>query len=203
MADNFITPTGVIFSNVKVENVAIYPESKIEEELYYSLDLNLFLNTYNNRWTSEYIVFELKKTASILKKCGIKLTNIKLYTMNSVDIENSNTDSYGGISRIIGKPTVFFIPNGDHKFVGAAYTEKYHKDQLDLVNTAWIVEAAYIPDENNYSTIAHELFHLLTNQGHNQENVRNILSSSTDYLGSDVDPAQCDAAQRSPLVNKL
>jgi len=70
------------------------------------------------------------------------------------------------------------------------------------MNTAWIAYKTHWIErrEDEYSSVAHELGHLLCECGHKGGERRHLLHEFRNFLGAEVLPEHCAAFRRSPLV---
>ena len=168
-------------------------------------------------WTPEILKNSMRRVAEIYSQCGIKIDHVKLVVVDAPD-QLVNVDSFEKmVSKIpvTPRPTLFFTRERlENDAAGHAYTmDKENLFGSVTVNTAWIagiVNTAYHKNlhieqkQEGYSTVAHELAHLLANSEHiNSDDGMNLLGGSPEQQNSHIRREQCDAMKTHPSVHEI
>lgn len=187
----------------------------------YQLDLSLvFLQ--RTSWNQARVLRHVRKTAGILGACGIELGDVRLVkarvpaTLRRIDVSDlmpgsdipRNVYSLASmLPREADWPALFFIAGieGDDVLARSYQRGDVPLDQLaryPYMNTAWIAYKTHWVErpEDEYSTVAHELAHLLCECGHEGGAQRHLLHKFRNFLGADVLPQHCEQFLRSPLL---
>lgn len=208
----FICTTGS-FSPAQIKQTETSP--------YVSLTVMKFSD---NSWSDEQINQHFQSAANVYTQCGVKFAVLKIISskLNSKDLKRWDPyapDGYlsFGLKAVkgISRPLVLMIGNfadtdGESTpFAMANYpTSNIETNPPGLYGTvyfpAYVNSDKYIQDHSNspYSTLAHELLHILTLEGqHNNDPTANLLTiwqRRTNY----ITPEQCSSVLTSEYVNR-
>ena len=212
------------FGNARVRSVAspeIYPEGVPEHSSVLSLTLVLLDKT---NWTEDRAIRQLRKTAAIFAPCGIALDDVQLMRGAGPDGRHNidMTALYPGAdmpadvvdfsARVPAEapwPRIFLVGRllGDTAVArsyqqGAVADEDAH--EFPYMNTAWIAFRAHWEElaEEEYSSLAHELAHVLCRCGHTGGERRHLLHEKRNFLGAAVLEEDCRKMQLSPLLQR-
>jgi hypothetical protein len=204
-----------------VESREIYP-ADVPEHLY-ELPLTVVLFDKTN-WTEARALRQLRKTATIFAPCGIVLGAVQLARGRGPngrhDIDMSElypgadmpadvVDFSARVAPDAVWPRVFLVGRmlGDTVLArsyqqGAVADEDSHR--FPYMNTAWIAYRAHWDEraEKEYSSVAHELAHVLCRCGHTGGDRRHLLHEKRNFLGAAVLEDDCRKMQLSPLLKR-
>ncbi len=177
---------------------------RLELEPAPGLGLSLDVLVLDEGWSDEAVAATLQQTFQILGQCEITpLRGI----VRRIDIEERLRDLS------IGNAHTLFttIPGGGLRVVFARDTimqEQYMGEAFGLGNTAmrpWMSNSAWLVlgvDDPGVA-LAHELFHVLANDGSHTTASGNLMQGETRPDGTGLTPRQCLSAARSGLQNGL
>jgi hypothetical protein len=202
-----------------IETSEMYPEGVPEHQ--WKLPLTLVMLEKTN-WTEARVVRQLRKTAASFAPCGIALNDVQLARgrrpdgRHDVDIAalypgaDLPADVVEFSARVPPQspwPRVFFVGRllGD-----AAPARSYQQGavgddearRFPYMNTAWIAYRAHWETgaEKEYSSLAHELAHVLCRCGHTGGDRRHLLHEKRNLLGAEVLDDDCRKMRLSPLL---
>jgi len=174
-------------------------------------------------WTINLALENFQKAYEIFAQCGVKLNKIKL-VIGHAPLKHRVAD-FGilGIDRFIAlntpptlHPIVYLMEDTNMYFIETlnihnphmsyAYFEKV-KSFPELVNTTWVSSFINMNSEKRlragYNSLAHELGHILLNDGHVLEKIPNLMSEYVDLGNNKLTKKQCEKIKNSPLVFPL
>ena len=207
---------------LSLETSSIYQSIAVDEkEFTHTLSLT-FIMLRNSDWTEESVREQLTRIAVVYLQCGIKISGAELIIVDSPLAQKSVDVSWvGRDDELIAKAT----PRSSHKnvrvflFRSEADSMKhdmkrkfayayYPKDNFGwdpLDNTVWI---SSIADDilrksysSDYSSLAHEVTHILCKCGHIDSEEKNLMNKISYYLNGDLTPKQCEQIKRSKFLN--
>ncbi len=210
------------FGNARVRRVEapeIYPEGLPDHRSALSLTVVLLDKT---NWTEERAIRHLRKTAAIFAACGIVLDDVQLargrgpegrhdLDMTALypgaDMPADVVDFSARVPAGAPWPRVFLVGRllGD-TVVARSYQQGAVEDEesrrFPYMNTAWIAYRAHWEEraEEEYSSLAHELAHVLCRCGHTGGERRHLLHEKRNFLGAAVLEEDCRRMQLSPLL---
>jgi hypothetical protein len=206
-----------------VEPFEIYPEGAPGYRDRLALTLVYLEGT---SWTQARVLRHVRKTARILSPCAIELDRVRLVKAEvSKDlrrIDTSDVVAASDIPRDVQQlssmlpasadwPALFFVD----RFVVEedALARSYQQGEVPFeeikkypyMNTAWISYKTHWIEraEDGYSTVAHELAHLLCRCGHEDGSERHLLHEFRNFLGTRVLPQHCNQFLQSPIVRHI
>lgn len=202
-----------------LEPSEIYPEGVPEHQ--WELPLTVVLLEKTN-WTEARAVRQLRKTGAIFAPCGIALGNVQLARGRGPDGRHDidMTTLYPGAdlpadvvefaSRVppqAPRPRVFLVGRllGD-TVLARSYQQGVVRDEesgrFPYMNTAWLAYRAHWEEraEKEYSSLAHELAHVLCRCGHTGGERRHLLHEKRNFLGAAVLEEDCRKMRLSPLL---
>jgi hypothetical protein len=204
-----------------IESREIYPED-VPEHLT-ELPLTVVLLDKTN-WTEARAVRELRKTAAIFAPCGIVLGDVQLARGRGpdgrhdidmaalypgADMPADIVDFAARVPPEAAWPRVFLVGRllGD-AVLARSYQQGAVRDEelprFPYMNTAWIAYRARWDEraEEEYSSLAHELAHVLCRCGHTGGDRRHLLHEKRNFLGAAVLEEDCREMQLSPLLER-
>ena len=175
-------------------------------------------------WNQARVLRHVRKTARILGACGIALDRVRLVKarvaneLRRIDVNDLVPGSdiprkvhqlSAMMPRTADWPVLFFIAriDGEDELARSYQRGDVPLDQLSrypYMNTAWIAYKTHWIEraEDGYSTVAHELAHLLCECGHEGGSARHLLHKFRNFLGAEVLPQHCQQFLRSPLLSR-
>lgn len=206
----------------KIAESEIYPDGRPELEHGTSLTVVVLDKT---NWTEARALRHLRRTAATFSACGIMLDDVDLARGRGPggehDIEMSELHPNGDMpadivefaSRVPSSaswPRVFLVGRllGDSALARAYQQGAVSDDeaaQFPYMNTAWIAYQAHWEEraEEEYSSLAHELAHVLCRCGHVGGDERHLLHDKRNMLGARILEEDCTRMRASPLVYAL
>jgi hypothetical protein len=205
----------------RVDAPEIYPEGVPEHQ--FELPLTVVLLDKTN-WTEDRAIRQLRKTAAIFAACGIALGDVRLARGRGPDGRHDidMTALYPGAE--MAADVVDFsarVPPGEPwprvflvgRLIGdTALARSYQQGavpdgearRFPYMNTAWVAYRAHWEEraEKEYSSLAHELAHVLCRCGHTGGDRRHLLHEKRNFLGAAVLDEDCRRMQLSPLLQR-
>lgn len=180
-----------------------------------------FIRLAGSNWTHERVMRHIRRTASIFAACGIGLGPIQVIEAKAPggrhdldmagDAELPVPRDVLEISAMIPatalRPPVVFagqLRNDEalaRSFRRGDTPPAEAKNHLYL-DTSWVAFKTHWIErkDDSYSTVAHELTHLLCECGHERTKQRNILNRYRNFLSGEILPETCARMRRSPLL---
>ncbi len=214
---------GARFEHAVARNVAtheIYPDGSPDFPARLPLTLVLLNRTH---WSESRALRHVRKTAAIFSACEIELAGVRLARVSlrdgrhDIDMKTlvPGSDLPAAVVDIAARipvpapwPRIFFVGRlvGDNALArsyrrGAINAE--HARRYPYMNTAWIAYRAHWAErsEDRYSSLAHELAHLLCECGHSGGERRHLLHESRNFLGTAILEEDCRRMRSSPLLS--
>jgi len=216
---------GAGFENARVREVEqreIYPKGSASFSSRLALTLILFDKT---NWTEARALRQLRKAAAILKPCEIELEGVRLARVRgpggrhdldfTAKYEGSDMPADVVEWSSLAPPTapwplVFFLGRmeGDPALARSyrrGDVEVAELPQFPYMNTAWIAFRAHWQErkDEGYSSLAHELGHILCECGHVAGDELHLLNPHRNRLASRVLPSHCERMRMSPLIKNF
>lgn len=212
------------FENARVRDVApqeIYPDGA--PDLSSSLALSLIVFDKTN-WTEARALRQLRRAAAIFEPCEIGFLGVRLARVRGPDGRHdlefetkyegspmpADVVEWSALAPSSTPwPLVFFLGrmNGDR-----ALARSYRRGDVSIedlpkypyMNTAWLAFRAHWQErkDDGYSSLAHELAHLLCECGHVEGDEPHLLDPHRNRLGSTVLPSHCELMRNSSLLQK-
>ena len=165
-------------------------------------------------WLESEIENLLEITSDILSQCNIIITHKGIKTLKGslpngnlylYNREKPNSDRVGGEMDLIrslnlkkrDKILIFFIREFDYPKYGVARFSKITSESL-LENTVFISLSEKELDDRN--TLAHELGHILTDEGHFHYVEPNIMHYDQYRINSEFTASQCEKMHKKQLL---
>ncbi len=144
-------------------------------------------------WQAGAIDEYARQAASILATCGIRVPSIDVLHLDGGDQYRYFRDdtATGMLARVdVPRPAVFFLRHTlqDVAFEAEAIGHGNSAGREALTNTVWIIEDARDPG----IIIAHELVHLLVDNGSHVDEPGNLMRADTSPTNTHLSPAQCE-----------
>ncbi len=224
--DAFAPWTGSGFEHARVREVSeseIYPDGRPDYDLGLSLTL---VELDGTNWTEARVLSHVRRTAAIFGTCGIALDDVTYAKARAPggehDIDFTRLHRNAPLPEQVVEmselvpheapwPVVFFVGRllGDD-----AYARSYRRGEVPVeelpsypyMNTVWISFRTHWMErkEKAYSTLAHELGHVLCECGHKPDREHyHLLNEYRNFLGPEVLPEHCAMFRASPLVRPL
>ena len=198
----------------------IYPEGP--PDFAHRLPLTLVILDKTN-WTEARALRHVRKTAVIFAACKIELGPITLARgrgpdgMHDIDMnalaEGSNipldvVDLAARAPASAPWPRVFFVGRleGDDALARAyrrGAVDDKNLPQFPYMNSAWVSYQAHWRErsEKGYSSLAHELAHVLCECGHTDGETRHLLHGKRNFLGTKILDSDCAKMTSSSLLS--
>jgi hypothetical protein len=173
-------------------------------------------------WSENRILRHVRRTAETLGACGVALGPVTLASAKTSDgrhdldmtVMHPQAGTPVDVFRIAGLlpretrwPVAFFVGRliGDAtpaRSYGRVELEPGREKDFPYANTAWLSYKAHSieRDDHDYSSLAHELVHLLCECGHVRDDERHILNTHRNMLSSRILPEHCERILASPLL---
>lgn len=174
-----------------------------EDTRAYNLYLDIVL-LRGSKWTVSAAQNMIKNAAQILSQCHINLTDP---TLHIVDVSEYLLDFYAGNARTlvenltVSAPTVYLVRSStmEFPFDGEAFGRANSVTRPWLTDSVWLVADTEDPD----IALAHELFHVLTNQGDHSGESLNLMQARTNADNRDLTHEQCMQARKTGIAHGL
>lgn len=215
---------GAGFAEARVRTVdprEIYPEGLPEHQSRLPLTVVLLDRT---NWTETRALRQLRNTAAIFAGCGIALGEVQLARGRGpdgrhdidmatlypgADLAADVVDFAARVPPQAPWPRIFLVGRllGDtvlaRSYQQGAVTDEESR-QYPYMNTAWIAYRAHWEEraEETYSSLAHELAHVLCRCGHTGGERRHLLHEKRNFLGAAVLDEDCNRMRLSPLLQR-
>lgn len=174
------------------------PISVDDEERTFNLPLSVFV--LNDRWTNEQINQSLLKAEEILNQCQISFHSV---TITQLDVPEYLQDLDTGPARTLisalqnddseFKPIRVFFARDTRMLLpsdGASFAPANTRRRPWLQDSVWIMEN--IDDAG--LALAHELFHVLSNDGGHTRTRNNLMQPTTSPSNVELKSNQCETA---------
>jgi len=182
------------------------PSSVDDGERLFNLPLSVFV--LNNHWTNEQINESLLIAEEILNQCQISFHSVTISQLavpeylqdldtgptRTLISELDNNSDFNPIRVFFARDTRMLLPTD-----GASFARANTRRRPWLQDSVWLMENV----EDAGVALAHELFHVLANDGtHNQVN-NNLMQSNTSPSNLELLPDQCEAAITNAKESQL
>ena len=191
-----------------------------------AIDLRLPLSLVRlagSNWTHERVMRHVRRTAGIFAACGIGLGPVQVIEARAPNGRHDLTmtteaglpaprdvmDLAAMVPPNALRPPVFFV---GRLHEDEALARSYRRGELSALeskqypylDTAWVAFKTHWIErkDEGYSTVAHELAHLLCECGHTETKQRNLLNRYRNFLSADILPETCEAMRGSPLLER-
>jgi len=154
----------------------------------------------NSGWTILLAKQAARQTTEIYASCDITLQ----ITLIHLEVSDYLLDFHSLTSRTLiektnhTNPTIFLVRNTrrSEAFGGEAFGENNSKRLPWLKNTAWLTAK----EKDSGITMAHELFHILVDNGDHKTRPGNLMNSKTEVHNTQLTMAQCETIKQSKLL---
>ena len=202
-----------------VEPPEIYPDGVPEHQGELPLTVVLLEKT---NWTEARALRQLRRTAAIFAPCGIALGDVQLargrgpdgrhdVDMSALypgaDLPADVVDFARRAAPDAAWPRIFLVGRllGDTVLARSYQQGAVANEDSRLfpyMNTAWIAYRAHWDEAagKEYSSLAHELAHVLCQCGHTGGDRRHLLHEKRNFLGAEVLEEDCIKMRLSPLL---
>ena len=163
----------------------------------------------DNRWTKSRINEALEQVNSIYRQCDMGVTTTELIRVDGAPyLANLSPGSALTLHRHLNRlhkeaapVTVFFANDTDMQvaFDAEAFGIGNTNNRPWMRNTVWISEIT----QHSGNALAHELFHVLANNGNHNELTDNLMRDRTGVSNVALTASQCEAAIRNARTNEL
>ena len=181
-------------------------------------------------FTETQVMERMQKAAEIFKQCGVALTEYKLTSVHplqsngsdvvDIPILSSQQNMYTSRLPRRTRPAMFFVNDTNENNAGYATFGLGSSNNTSFISTKVLNETRVERIGNqvrttyghpstdprlNYSTVAHELYHLFCRCGHVSGSEPNLMNNSPNYntRAGILTPSQCDRMKRSPLIKSI
>ena len=155
-------------------------------------------------WRADAIDDHARQAAAILAACGIEIPIVDVLHLDGGDQYRYFRDDTASalLSHLdVPRPAVFFLRHTlqDIAFEAEAIGRGNNTGREALTHTVWIIEDARDPG----IIIAHELVHLLVDDGRHVDTPGNLMRAETTPDNTHLTPAQCEEIVRKGRDNGL
>ena len=173
-------------------------------------------------WSQKRVLRHVRRTASTFAACGIALGPVSLVEAKApggphdlaMDALHPRAGAPRDVLRLAGLlprssqwPAVFFVGRllGDDALArsyGQGDVSPGREKDYPYMNTAWIAYKTHWIErrDEDYSSLAHELAHLLCSCGHVADDEPHLMNTYRNLLSSRILPQHCDKMLESPLL---
>jgi len=179
-------------------------EGNIDNNGQVALGLNVSALVLDHRWQLPDVQLALESANQILSVCGVFIQNTELFTVESNDYlkDLSAGTAHTVLSRFDQlrpdaekQSQVMMVFARDSKmqvpFEAEAFGEGNTRSRRWLMNSLWVTYGA----RDLGITLAHELFHILSNDGRHTTEQGNLMTAETSGDNVALSEAQCNAAR--------
>lgn len=174
-------------------------------------------------WSENRVLRHARRAAATFAACGIALDPVTLVRARTPDgrhdLEMTELHPRAGtpdevfqiagmLPRAARRPVVFFVGRllGDGAIArsyGLGAVAPGSEPDFPYMNTAWVAYKAHWIEraDEGYSSLAHELGHLLCACGHAADDQPHLLHTHRNMLSPRILPAHCEAMLSSPLLS--
>ncbi|MGB5705669.1 MAG: S8/S53 family peptidase [Arenicellales bacterium] len=165
----------------------------------YSLSLNLL--QLDSRWQKELVLEAVEGANKILEQCQLSIDAVNFYSMNARDYLQ---DLETGSAYTILQEFRALLPESRGVEILFARESRmevvFEAEAFGPGNTAtrpWLQDSVWIAygSRDLPVTIAHELFHVLSNTGGHAPSPQNLMSAESSLENTELTPAQCSLAK--------
>lgn len=182
---------------------------KEAREFSHAFDVTL-VRLRGTKWTNKKIKKRMSKVIDTFKLCNIKVEKLELVSMDApfgfIDIgEGNRANKILAELEGINKPSIFYIRwDLESKNPAWAHRELLNSGEAK-VNTAWMTFFSSVLEYPDlaYSIEAHELGHILLNEGHDFSEDKNLMSYEGLLNAKILTEDQCAKIKTSELVRKI
>jgi hypothetical protein len=186
-----------------------------------SLPLTLVILKGTN-WSENRVLRHVRRTAAAFAACGVALGPVTLVEAKTPDgrrdLEMTAMRPDAGtpqdvyrIARLMPPeaqwPVAFFVGRllGDRaaaRSYGRGEVEPGWERDYPYMNTAWFAYKTHWIErrDEGYSSLAHELMHLLCECGHVEDDAPHLMNTHRNMLSSQILPEHCERILTSPLL---
>ena len=176
-----------------------------------------------SNWSEKRIVSHVRRTAGAFAACGVGLGPVTLVKAKAPDgrhdLDMTDVHPQAGVPRDVfriahmlpasaGWPVVFFAGKliGDDALArsyGLGEVRPGRERDFPYMSSAWIAYKTHWieREDEEYSSLAHELAHLLCECGHVSADEPHLMHTHRNRLSSRILPEHCDAIRASPLLS--
>jgi len=168
------------------------------------LRLPLEVLVLDERWSEPRIAGLLQSAYDILAQCGIGVGGLSLYAVDAPDyLRDLSTGNARTLLEAVGgdRPTVVLARDTRMlaAFTGEAFGLGNTSMRPWLANSVWLM----LDVDDPGIALAHELFHVLANNGDHIDGVANLMQSRTHPDSTELTAQQCQLARNNGVANGL
>ena len=189
-----------------------------EADLLLSLSL---IRLKGSSWTEARVLRQVERTERILGACGIGLGEVEVVAVQTpgrahdltmaadaaLPVPRDVLDLAARVPEQAPRPRVFFVGRllGDDALARSYWRDEGSVEEAKrhpYIGTAWVAFKTHWMERGDagYSTLAHELAHLLCECGHEGGERRHLLHRYRNFLSGEILPQHCAAMRASPLL---
>ena len=163
-------------------------------------------------WTVDLVRARAERAAQIFSACGVQFANVKIveadvrrdwldgdYPVSSrQDWQNGKIATITQATPELERPITYFIRAFKDQVSAISIANRANEGTMPALGSVWLttklnqIHAYLNPD---YETLAHELFHVLTNS-QDHLNFRNLMASTWANLSPELTERQCESLRR-------
>ena len=176
-----------------------------------------------SNWTEKRVLRHVARTGQAFAACGVGLGPVTLVEAKtpdgSHDLRMDHIDPEAGAPRDVVRiaellpkdirwPVAFFVgrlheDDALARSYGRGAVDPGREPDFPYMNTAWFAYKTHWIErrDESYSSLAHELTHLLCECGHVESDEPHMLNTHRNMLSSRILPAHCERLLESPLLD--
>ena len=168
----------------------------------YRLPVNI--NILDERWKTDQINFALQKLNSVFKQCEV---SVDVKSIDRIDVPDYLKDLSTGnmltLKRKLGPQqlSIYFgrDTNMQPQFDAEAFGKGNTSNRRWMTNSLWLTYGI----KDSGIALAHELFHIVANDGSHNRTEHNLMHERTDPSHVILNRNQCEMMQRNGLGAEL
>jgi|SRR6185295_9267773 len=155
-------------------------------------------------WSPDSIIAAVRRSAQILRQCGIVLTQAELVLLDAPErYRYYLTPLSRELARAVPlrKPAVYFVIDSRQQpaFDAEAIGRGNSRSRPELADTVWVTRGTRDPG----IALAHEIAHVLMDSGEHSDEPGNLMRDETSPESTLFSPAQCARLRKTGTANAL
>jgi len=193
------------------------------EKIEYTLPVS-FIRLAGSNWTHARVMRHVSRTVRIFAACGIGLGPVEIIEAQAPDGRHDldmeipsgqpapeDVVKFSAMAPASAlRPPVYFV---GRLLNDEALARSFRRGDVSVqeatgfayLDTSWVAFKTHWMErkDDEYSTVAHELAHLLCECGHERSREPHLLNRYRNFLSSHIQPETCERMRKSPLLEPL